>query len=327
MSKKFLSGMLITAGLVYTAAAGCLAVRDWLVMFRQNSKCRYIEMGQKRLADGDVTRLPLYSDEEKNEAPALKDAELYCFPSLIGEKRPYILFLPGGGYLKCAEDVVMPVAAEVNRLGYTAFILRYRVGRFTSRYAPVDDTAAAVRYITEHASQLNVEAENYMIVGLSAGADLAGLFASDSLGYRKYGLPKPAALTLLYPWSNFTAPLSPTGNLFKDAYNYIGKSLAAFVMLGSHSTAEEKEELCVHRHIEYDYTPCFIVQGDRDFLAPSERHADILVKELKEKSVPFKYKICKGLTHGFGYGYGTSAHGWVKESVEFWKDFSPVIKA
>ena len=69
----------------------------------------------------------------------------------------------------------------------------YRIGMKASNNAPLQDVVRAVQYITEHAGQFGVQAEDYAIVSYSSGGQIAGLFGTDAVGYKNYGLPKPGA--------------------------------------------------------------------------------------------------------------------------------------
>ena len=53
--------------------------------------------------------------------------------------------------------------------------MRYRAYPDNDNNGPMEDIARAVKYITGHAQQ----------IGYSSGGHLAGLFASDALGYKK----------------------------------------------------------------------------------------------------------------------------------------------
>lgn len=67
----------------------------------------------------------------------------------------------------------------------------------------MEDVARAVQYITAHAEQFDVQPEQYAVIGYSSGGQITGLFGTDAVGYRNYGLPKPGALLLGYPVNTF----------------------------------------------------------------------------------------------------------------------------
>ena len=146
----------------------------------------------------------IYTVEEIAAVPSRNKAELYYFPgNTKGGK--YVLILGGNAVNTSAElREGVTTAEEMNELGYTAFVLRYRIGRDAENDAPLEDISHAVAYITAHAEELGVSPEDYAIVGYSSGGQIAGFFGSDELGWKKYGLPKPGALLLGYPVNSFS---------------------------------------------------------------------------------------------------------------------------
>ena len=142
----------------------------------------------------------LYTDEEIAAVPTRQKAEIYYFPgSDPGGK--FVLVIGGNAIHTSAEMREGVSTAEwLNELGYTCFVLRYRIGDQATDNAPLEDVSRAVRYITEHAEQFHVQSEDYAVLAYSSGGQIAGLFASDSdtLGHKAYGVSKPGALLLGY---------------------------------------------------------------------------------------------------------------------------------
>lgn len=71
---------------------------------------------------------------------------LTAFP--VKHKAPFALICPGGGYgMVCSFVEGKPYAKALNKLGYSAFVLRYRTKDKARFPAPMDDLARAVDYI------------------------------------------------------------------------------------------------------------------------------------------------------------------------------------
>ena len=128
----------------------------------------------------------LYTDEEIAAVPTRQKAEIYYFPgSDPGGK--FVLVIGGNAIHTSAEMREGVSTAEwLNELGYTCFVLRYRIGDQAADNAPLEDVSRAVRYITEHAEQF-------------------------------HGVSKPGALLLGYPVNNFFE-LKPVWGLLIDPY-------------------------------------------------------------------------------------------------------------
>lgn len=281
----------------------------------------YLQYKKTRIAtdlDAEYV-LNVYTDEEIAADPALKDVKLYCFPSPSGEATPYVVYLPGGSYTSCNPyDVCIPAAAEANELGYTAFVLTYRVGDYVSDYMPLDDVAAGISYITEHAWELGAESGDYMLTGFSAGGHLAGLFATEALGYGKYGVQRPAALGLGYPAVNVTDGRFLTGNIITDSITYSIRQNCIRIMLGEGAEQAAIDVLDLYNSVDANYPRTYIAQGDADFLVPHRFNSDKLAQALERNETEYVYCLFPGLTHGFGIGTGSKAEGWNRDAIAFW---------
>lgn len=66
------------------------------------------------------------------------------------------------------------VAAKLNKMGYSVFVLRYRIWWDISNNGPLQDLGRAVQFITNHAQQFGVQPENYALVGFSPAGSCAG---------------------------------------------------------------------------------------------------------------------------------------------------------
>lgn len=131
-------------------------------------------------------------------------------------------------------------------MGYPVFVLRYRIGMKASNNAPLQDVVRAVQYITEHAGQFGVQAEDYAIVSYSSGGQIAGLFGTDAVGYKNYGLPKPGAMLLGYPVNTFLE--------FKPVYN---------ILLDPGVCKQRYYKMTLSDYITPDYPPTYHWYGKK----------------------------------------------------------------
>ncbi|WDE95290.1 alpha/beta hydrolase [Lentisphaera profundi] len=99
-------------------------------------------------------------------------ATLQNFALENGENLPAFLILPGGGYQRCAKHEGAPIAAWLNSLGISAFVLEYSVA--PSRYPqPLMDARRAMQFLRFHAEELRIDAQRLGVMGFSAGGHLA----------------------------------------------------------------------------------------------------------------------------------------------------------
>ena len=117
-----------------------------------------------------------------------------------GKKHPVAIICPGGGYhWVCSFSEGLPYAQKLNSMGYSAFVVHYNCGVGKEYPAPHDDLSRAIKEIMAHSDEWNLDMENYSLWGSSAGGHLVASFGTDSMGYKKYNLPKPGAIILSYP--------------------------------------------------------------------------------------------------------------------------------
>jgi len=264
------------------------------------------------LADAGVTlEHDIYNKEEKAAQPDKAQTKLFYMPAEEGA--PFAVVCAGGAYNSvCSIVEAFPVGARLNQLGYNAFVLSYRVGGSGGLLPkPVDDLAAALRYIFAHAEEFAVSTEHYAVVGFSAGGHLAALWGTARNGCSQYDLPKPAALILGYPALDF-GTFSKTGQ---------PKEIQAFldVMLGEGYTQAQADAADIVKNVTADYPPTYFWHCTEDNLVPFSGSASMEGK-LAELKIPHQLRPVEQGGHGQGLGVGTKAEGWLDEAVAFWAD-------
>jgi len=90
-----------------------------------------------------------------------------------------IVVCPGGGYwLHATDHEGQQVAKWLNRIGVSAFVLHYRLGKQHPHPAPLQDAQRALRHVRAHATELGVAPDRIGIMGFSAGGHLASTAAT-----------------------------------------------------------------------------------------------------------------------------------------------------
>lgn len=221
-----------------------------------------------------------------------------------GKRHPLAILVPGGGYeAVCSFIEGVPVAKKLNKLGISAPIVYYRVKKKASLPAPQDDLAAGVKELLFRADELLLRKENYSVWGSSAGGHLTASFGTKTLGYEKYGLPKPGALVLSYPVISMDKALTHQGS--HDA------------LLGADATTEEEASTSIEKLVDSDYPPTFLWVGEADRTVKPE-NSKLLDRALTEAGVRHRLETYPALDHGLGPASGTPAEGWITRATEFW---------
>lgn len=118
--------------------------------------------------------------------------------SAHGDDRAVVLYLHGGGYVFGSPRTHRNVVSRISHVtGLPVLALDYRLPPVATLPGPIEDALAAYRHLLDegHAS------ERIVVAGDSAGGHLALTLV---LHAAEAGLPKPAALVLLSPWTDLT---------------------------------------------------------------------------------------------------------------------------
>ena len=257
----------------------------------------------------DIDKLQELAEEKysENQYQYGEDPEqkLYFLPSSMEGNRSCVFICAGGSYSKVYSGIEgFPVGEALVKLGYHAVIVHYRTGEKARMPAPVADLAHAVAFTLEKAAKWKITPDRYAVMGFSAGGHLAGCFASESLGWKKYGLKRPAAVILGYP------PVKVRDFVHHEfGRNILGEHLLEVTW---------QERYSLDRLITKEYPPVWLWQFDQDPEVPG-LHSVILAEQLKQMGVPCKFRRYPGKIHGCALGKGTPAEGWFEDAMDFLK--------
>jgi len=177
---------------------------------------------------------------------------------------------------------------------------------FYTDAAPLEDIGRAMQYIEEHAAEFGIQPEQYAIVGYSMGGHLTGLFGTESVGYKHYNVPKPAALLLGYPINDMTY-IKPIYHVIQDIGAYGPK----------YYTRNLSDE------ITPDYPATYHWHGVNDTLLKELvywRQGPQLEAALQANHVKHIYRVFNNAPHVCGIGTGTDAENWLVEATAFWEE-------
>ena len=194
-----------------------------------------------------------------------------------------MIMLPGGGYYYVGTlHEGLPVGQEINKYGYNAFILKYRVnggGRYPYdfEYKAAKDLIRAVKFIEDNYIELEVDKNNYSLWGGSAGARTVSDAVYGEAGIAKEECVKPAASIIAYTFFCDNPPFSKNDS------------------------------------------PAFFIVGKNDNIVPWTE-VKKRVDNMKRAGCIVEAHIINNLKHGFGVGKGTKAEGWINQAVKFWEN-------
>jgi acetyl esterase/lipase len=206
-----------------------------------------------------------------------------------------VIVCPGGGYQILAYDLEgTEIAAWLNKMGFTAFVLQYRIPN--KKEGALQDAQRAMRIIRNNSKKWNINPDRIGIMGFSAGGSLSArtsiLFntksyapvdKSDSISCR------PSFTMLIYP-----------------AYLDQGPNLSL--------TPELK--------LNNDVPPIFIFQTADD---PYGNSALVMASALRNAKLPVELHLLPIGGHGYGVRPGkvaattwpVLAEQWLKRTIDF----------
>lgn len=206
-------------------------------------------------------------------------------------RRPCVLIFPGGGYTHLSPREAEPIAVAFVQAGYQACVLHYSVRPSQDAPAlgdtPLQEAAAAVRYIREHSEDWGIDPNKITVCGFSAGGHLAGCLGV--LGSNEGRIPgasdgkcQPNAMILSY------AP----------AVSELKASSGSFVNTsGYDSVCPERDPWSIEKHIGPSTCPAFIWHTTEDPVVPVE-NALLLSLALQKAKIPYDLHIYTKGAHG-----------------------------
>jgi acetyl esterase/lipase len=192
-----------------------------------------------------------------------------------------VIVCPGGGYNILAYDLEgTEIAGWLNRLGFTAFVLQYRIP--DKKGGALQDVQRAMRIVRNNQQKWNIDPEKIGVMGFSAGGSLS---ARASTLFNKKTYPPVDKSDSLSCRPSFTMLIYP-------AYLDQGPSLT----------------LTPELELSKDVPPIFIFQTADD---PYGNSALVMAGALRNAKLPVELHFLSTGGHGYGLRPGkVAAETW-----------------
>ncbi len=220
---------------------------------------------------------------------------LTAYPAPAGRRSgAAVIVCPGGAYRRLAVDHEgTAVAAWLNGIGVSAFVLKYRLVEYGHR-APLQDVLRAVRQLRANAPRWHIDPDRIGVMGFSAGGHLAsaaGTLFDAPEGRTGADLDRVSArpdfLVLVYPVIVMDGP-------------YAHKASVAN-LLGAARPADLVVRLSTNLQVTRDTPPAFLVHGGTDDSVPAENSL-LFFQALRHAGVSAEIHLYEKGPHGFGLG-------------------------
>lgn len=232
---------------------------------------------KSRSADIQIDYNVVYGqpDEPMHRADILKPSTLKD-----GEKLPGLLLIHGGAWTLGDKRNDARHAKRLASLGFVVMSINYRLAPKHPFPAQIDDCRLALKWLHEHADELQVDSSSIGSWGYSAGGHLAALLATD---------PRPdvprlkACVAGGAPCDLTSIPLD--SNLLEPVFGGPRRTFPKRYVDASPIT-----------HVSPDDPPIFLFHGSKDWLVPSQ--SSISMKEaLQREGVAFEYLVVPDKAH------------------------------
>ena len=232
----------------------------------------------------------------------LEDADipkLFVHTAADSSKDIVFLVIPGGGYSHVAiNHEGHAVAKRLNNLGYSAYVLRYRLPKATTmkdkRYGPVQDAQYAMAQIRKDHPNKKIA-----VIGFSAGGHLAASVSN------LFELPQTEALKQVNLRPDFTVLAYPVIS-FEDAITNKGTKES---LIGPDFKPEDVEFFSMENRVSESSQPTFLMSAKDDKTVPIE-NANRYAKALNAYNVRNAMFTYEEGGHGFGLINKTNDRDW-----------------
>jgi acetyl esterase/lipase len=214
-----------------------------------------------------------------------------------------VIICPGGAYFQLAmENNGTTVAAAFNKIGVTAFILKYRLPSdmimVDKTIGPLQDAQQAILTVRTHAAEWGINPAKIGMVGFSAGGHVASTAGTH---FNTPVIPNPAKVSLR---PDFMILLYPVITMGGETHKQSRDNL-----LGLNPSAEQIDLYSNEKQITTNTPPTFLVQAEDDTTVPVQNSL-LFYNSLVKAKVKAEMHIYQAGGHSFGMNNKKSSEHW-----------------
>lgn len=204
-----------------------------------------------------------------------------------------VVICPGGGYgVLLTKREGSDVAKEFNKLGITAFVLKYRLPSSQTMMersvGPLQDAQQAIGQIRSRASEWGIDPSKIGIMGYSAGGHLASSLGThfDTLIVKNFKSisVRPDFMLLINPVISF-----------QNTFGHIGSKEN---LLGPGASKNQIDFFSNDLHVRPNTPPTLLIHSGKDEVVPVENSISFYI-ELRRHGVSAALHIYSKGEHGF----------------------------
>ncbi len=236
-----------------------------------------------------------------------KNLTLNFYATTNNKKSPLVIVIHGGSWQSGDNTQLPELNSYLATKGYNVAAINYRLAPAYKAPAPVEDTRDAINYFIANAQALNIDTNNIILLGRSAGAQVAlcaayGFHNKNIKGVISYYGPADMV------WAGQLPSKAGVLNNNEIYNNYLG---------GQYNQVPEKfAEISAVHYADTASPPTLMIHGKIDPLV-FYIHNEHLQKRLNELKVPNYYLEFKHATHGCDYNLNSPAGQACTYAVEW----------
>ena len=213
------------------------------------------------------------------------------YPSQINGDKPCVVVIHGGSWSSGDSQQLPEFNNYLAKAGYNVASVNYRMAPQYKSPAPLNDIQAALTYLRAHANELKIDTNNFVLLGRSAGAQIAMLAA--------YSMHDPGIKGVV----DFYGPADMVWGYSKPASKLVMDSRGVMERyLGGTYKAVPQNYLASSpiEYVDRQSPPTLIIHGANDVLV-AYGHSTRLSKKLTENNIKHYWLQLPWATHGFDY--------------------------
>ena len=221
------------------------------------------------------------------------DLALDFYPAAGPSPAPCLVVIHGGGWDSGDRSQLADWNHRWAARGYAVAAISYRLAPRWTWPAPQEDVLAALAWLRTHAEELGLDPERFVLLGRSAGGQIA-----TAVGY---GRPARGIAGVIALYAPHDMPFAWSISSENDTLNSV---LLMRQYLGGPPDTPERESMyddaSGHRKVRPGLPPTLLLHGQPDTLV-WYRHSRRLEAELARAGVPHLLVELPWATHGFDY--------------------------
>jgi len=214
--------------------------------------------------------------------------QLDYFPSQPPGKKPCVVVIHGGSWSGGDDKQLPELNSYLARRGYQVVSLDYRLAPEYQNPLPVEDVRSCIQYLKTNAEKLQIDTNNFVLLGRSAGAQIA-LLAAYTL--KNEGIK--GVIDFYGPADIVFGYFVPSNPLVLDSHKVMEDYLG-----GTYRQVPEKYAASSPiLHVDAHSVPTLLIHGQNDVLV-SYQHSVHLNSKLNQLHVKHYLLSLPWATHG-----------------------------